>query len=87
MELPALGRGLAGHGEGHRPGSSDGATAPIAVHGFPRPGATVDGREAAVEFFAGLGPLQPQGRDGLRGPASATGRGRRGGARPEERGR
>lgn len=75
VELPARGPGPAGHCEGHRPGSPEGAAAPTTGRGLPRPGAAVDGREAAVEFLAGLGPLQPQGGDGPRGPALAAGRG------------
>lgn len=86
MEVPAPGPGLAGHSEGHRPGPPRGAAAPTAGRGLPRPGAAVDGREAAVELLAGLGSFQPQGGDGLRGPAAAAGRGRGGGTGPGERG-
>lgn len=86
MELPSWSPSWAGHSEGHRPGSPDGAAAPTARSGLS-PGAAVDGREATVEFLAGLSPFQPQGGDGLWGPASVA-RGRRGrGARPWERGR
>ena len=86
MELPAPGPGLAGHSEGHRPGSPRGAAVLPTGHGLPRPGATVDGREAAVEFLAGLGSFQPKCGDGLREPASAAGRGRGRGTWPGERG-
>lgn len=85
VELPAPGPSLAGHSEGHRPGSPDGTAARIAGRGLPGPRAAVDGREAAVEFLAGLGPLQPQGGDRLWGPASAARRGWGGGAWPGER--
>lgn len=86
VELPAPGPGLAGHSEGHRPGSPQGAAARLAGCGLPRPGAAVDGWEAAVEFLGGLGSFQPKGGDGLRGPASAAGRGRGGGTWPGEGG-
>lgn len=86
VELPAPGPGLAGHSEGHRPGSPRGAAASLAGRGLPRPGAAVDGWEAAVELLRGLCSFQPEGGDGLRGPAAAAGRGRGGGTRPGERG-
>lgn len=84
VELPTPGPGLAGHSEGHRPGSPGGTAAPRTGCGLPRPGAAVDGWEAAVEFLAGLSSFQPQGGDGLWGPASAAGRGRGGGTWPGE---
>lgn len=86
MELPAPGPCLAGHIEGYRPGSPRGAAARLAGYGLPRPGAAVDGWEAAVEFLGGLGSFQPKGGDGLRGPTSDAGRGRGGGTRTRERG-
>lgn len=85
VEWPTPGPGLAGHSEGHRPGSPSGAAAPATGRGFPRPGAAVDGWEAAVEFLAGRSSFQPQRGDGLRGPASAAGSGRGGGTWPGER--
>lgn len=87
MELPAPGPSLAGHSEGHWPGSPDGAVTSSTGCGLLRPGAAVDGREAAVEFLVGLSPLQPQGGDRLRGPASAAGCGWGGGTWPGERAR
>lgn len=59
MELSAWSSSRAGHGKGHRPGSPGHAAAPTTGSGLIRPGAAVDGREAAVEFLAGLSPLQP----------------------------
>lgn len=86
MELPAPGSGLAGHSEGHRPGFPGGTAGPPTGRGLPRPGAAVDGWEAAVEILAGVGSFQPQGGDGLWGPASAAGRVWRGGTWSAERG-
>lgn len=86
VELPAPGTRLAGHSEGHRPGSPGGAAATLTGRGLHGPGAAVDGREAAVEFLAGLGSFELQGGDGLRGPASAAGHGRGRGTWPGEGG-
>lgn len=58
MELSPWSSSLAGHGEGDWPGFPDHAVPPTTGRGLLRPGATVDGWEAAVEFLAGLGPLQ-----------------------------
>lgn len=66
MELSPWSSSLAGHREGDRPGSPGHAAAAATTgSGLLGPGAAVDGREAAVEFLAGLSPLQPQGGDGL----------------------
>lgn len=59
MELSPRSSSLAGHGEGDRPGSPSHAAAPTTGSGLVRPGAAGDGWEAAVEFLAGLSPLQP----------------------------
>lgn len=96
MELPPLSPNLAGHCERDRPGLPDGAAAARSAGArLPSPGAAVDGWEAAVELLAGLGALQPQGGDGLWGPAMAAwcrggcgagpGRGGRGMASLQER--
>jgi hypothetical protein len=75
VELSPGGPRLAGHREGDRPGSPDSTAAPTTGGGLLRPGAAVDGWEAAVEFLTGFGPLQPKGGDGLWGPAPAAWRG------------
>lgn len=59
MELSPWSSSLAGHGEGDGPGSPGHAAAPTTGCRLLRPGAAVDGWEAAVEFLAGLCPLQP----------------------------
>lgn len=69
VKLPAAPSGLAGDGEGDRPGSPRAAAA--AVVSVPR--AAVHGWEAAVELLAGLCPVEAQSRDGLLRPATAAG--------------